>query len=110
MISLAIPYLGEYLMNIEWIGYSEVVHAEHVQLVPNVYFPPLWEPAEMFGGSRQADYVPLFPYIMFFFGGALISYFLYKKRNHYSQPANGRNQFAFRASHLSSFTSATKRC
>jgi len=87
MISLAIPYLGEYLMNIEWIGYSEVVHAEHVQLVPNVYFPLFWEPAEMFGGSRQADYVPLFPYIMFFFGGALISYFLYKKRKKSLFPA-----------------------
>ena len=72
---------------IDIFGSSEVVHAEHVQIVPNFYFPIFWEPAEMFGGSRQADYVPLFPYIMFFFGGALISYFLYKKRKKSLFPA-----------------------
>lgn len=72
---------------IEIFGSSEVIHAEHVQIVPNFYFPFFWEPAEMFGGSRQADYVPLFPYIMFFFGGALVSYFTYQKRRKSLFPA-----------------------
>lgn len=80
-----VPNVRDNFINI--FGSSEVVHAEHVQIVPNFYFPLFWEPAEMFGGSRQADYVPLFPYIMFFFGGALISYFLYKKRKKSLFPA-----------------------
>jgi len=63
---------------IRYFGSSEVIHAEHVETVPNFYFPLFWEPASMFGGSSQADYVPLFPYIMFFFGAALISYFVYR--------------------------------
>ncbi|HNX16196.1 MAG TPA: heparan-alpha-glucosaminide N-acetyltransferase domain-containing protein [Bacilli bacterium] len=65
---------------INYFGSSEIVHAGHVQTVPNFYFPFFWEPAEMFGGSRQADYVALFPYIMFFFGGSLVAYFLYRKK------------------------------
>lgn len=39
---------------------------------PNFYFPFFWEP------KAQADYVPLFPYCMFFFLGTLFSYFIYK--------------------------------
>lgn len=81
----AVPNIQSNFIKI--FGSSEVVHAEHFQTVPNFYFPLFWEPAEMFGGSRQADYVPLFPYIIFFFGGALVSYFLYKKRKKSLFPA-----------------------
>lgn len=35
------------------------------------YAPPLWAP------EGQADYMPLFPYMTFFFMGALFSYFVY---------------------------------
>ena len=65
---------------IRFFGSSPVVHAEHTSYVPNFYFPFFWEPAEVFGGTKQADYVPLFPYIMFFFGGALVTYFVYRKK------------------------------
>lgn len=64
---------------IRYFGSTTVVHSEHASEVPNFYFPFFWEPAKMFGGSVQADYVPLFPYIMFFFGGALVTYFLYRE-------------------------------
>lgn len=46
-------------------------------LIPNItdaYFPPFWEPA------GQADYMPLFPYIIFFFVGALLARYLYKEK------------------------------
>ena len=41
---------------------------------PNCYLPLFWEPAS------QADFVPLFPYVIFFFAGALFAYFFYKKK------------------------------
>jgi uncharacterized membrane protein len=41
---------------------------------PNFYMPLFWEP------SGQADYVPLFPYIIFFLCGTLFSYFIYKDK------------------------------
>lgn len=41
---------------------------------PKFYMPIFWEP------SNQADYVPLFPYVVFFFIGAFFSYFVYKPR------------------------------
>ena len=41
---------------------------------PTFYMPIFWEP------QNQADYVPLLPYSMFFFLGALLSYFIYKER------------------------------
>ncbi len=41
---------------------------------PNFYFPFFWE------SKGQADYVPLFPYIMFFFLGCLFSYYFYKDK------------------------------
>lgn len=41
----------------------------------HAYALPLWRPADELG--FQADYMPLFPYLSFFFGGALLSYFTY---------------------------------
>ena len=40
----------------------------------HAYVPPLWEPED------QADWMPLFPFIFFFFMGGLFSYFIYKDR------------------------------
>lgn len=37
----------------------------------NAYAPPLWEPED------QGDWMPLFPFMFFFFLGAFFSYFLY---------------------------------
>lgn len=42
--------------------------------VTNAYVPIFWEPA------NQADYMPLFPYIIFFFLGALVARYFYKER------------------------------
>ena len=41
---------------------------------PNFYMPLFWE------YPHQADFVPLFPYIIAFFLGALFSYFFYKEK------------------------------
>lgn len=38
------------------------------------YVPALWEPED------QADWMPLFPFILFFFAGAFVSYFVYSSR------------------------------
>ena len=46
----------------------------YVPMESDVYAPPLWEPA------GQADWMPLFPYMCFFFLGALFSYFFYMKK------------------------------
>ena len=51
--------------------------------VPNVYIIPFWEyPA-------QSDYVPLFPYIIFFLLGALFSFFFYQKTHQSLFPKRG---------------------
>ena len=41
----------------------------------NTYAIPFWEPAKTI--ADQADFMPLFPYLGFFFGGALLSKFTY---------------------------------
>ena len=43
----------------------------------NIYMPLLWKPSAFV--ADQADHMPLFPYISFFFLGALLSYFTYSK-------------------------------
>lgn len=48
--------------------------ANGLEGVPNFYLPLFWEPL------NQSDYVPLFPYVLFFFGGALLSYFVYRNK------------------------------
>ena len=64
--------------------------------------PIFWEPAEMFGGSRQARLCTTIPYIMFFFGGALIPTFFTRKKE-IAIPCRqlGETNLLFRASHLS---------
>lgn len=52
--------------------------------IPKFYLPFFWEP------EGQADYVSLFPYSMFFFAGALLSYFTYKKNKKSLIPHKGQ--------------------
>lgn len=81
MFNYTIPNLMENLNRL--CGSEIITHAGHQIEVPNFFMPLLWEPASCFGG-KNADYCALFPYIIFFFLGALISYFLYKdKRQSY---------------------------
>ena len=54
------------------------VVAPYLQSIPgmaNVYAPVLWEPI-----PAQADWLPLFPYMCFFFLGALFSHFFYARQ------------------------------
>lgn len=43
----------------------------------DIYFPLLWKPSDLV--APQADYMPLVPYISFFFLGALLTKFTYAK-------------------------------
>ena len=43
----------------------------------NIYFPWLWRPSAWV--ADQADWMPLVPYISFFFGGVILSRFTYSK-------------------------------
>jgi len=51
-------------------------------LIPKIIIPIFWEPLYIRDGvwDITADYLPLFPYAIFFFGGALFSYFVYKDK------------------------------
>ena len=53
---------------------------------PNTYAIPLLKPATT-GPYRQADFMPLFPYLSFFFGGAILSKFTYSvsKKSYFPQ-------------------------
>ena len=57
----------------------------------NAYVLPLWRSSK--GIADQADYMPLFPYLGFFFGGAIVSKFTYSvskksyfKRHEWERP------------------------
>ena len=64
----------------------------------NTYAPILWEPSEIVG--KQADYMPLFPYIGLFFGGALLSRFTYANhRESYLKRYNWERPFCFIGRH-----------
>ena len=41
----------------------------------NAYAPALWDPSE--NGVFQADWMPLFPFMLMFFMGTIVSYFVY---------------------------------
>ncbi len=64
-------------------GTFTVTRGGHATTNPNFYFPFFWEP------KGQSDYMPLFPYIMFFFLGALVSYFVYKDKRKSIIPHKG---------------------
>ena len=56
--------------------------------IPKFIIPLFWEPVYS-NGNLTADYVPLFPYAMFFFLGALFSYFFYKEKRQSLVPHKG---------------------
>ena len=53
---------------------------------PNTYAIPFWAPSKE-GLYRQADFMPLFPYLAFFLAGALLSKFTYsvKRQSYFKQ-------------------------
>lgn len=55
--------------------------AGHDFEVPYFYFPFFWQPPSHWPGwTYQADYVSLFPYLAFFFAGALLARYIYKEK------------------------------
>ena len=73
----------------------------------NLYMVILWRPSPMI--ADQADWMPLFPYISFFFLGAMLSYFTYSKnrvsyfkRHEWERPICflGRHSLIVYASHF----------
>ena len=72
------PNLKENLIRI--FGSMTIEKAGHEMEIPKFYLPMFFFPPNGgFFGSPQADYVALFPYVSFFFGGALFAYKFYKK-------------------------------
>ena len=62
------------------------------------YSIPFWKPNRAV--SDQADFLPIFPYLGFFFGGALLSYFTYKKeKKSYFKRYNWERPFCFIGRH-----------
>ena len=62
------------------------------------YSVPFWKPNRAI--SDQADFLPIFPYLGFFFGGALLSYFTYKKdKKSYFKRYNWERPFCFVGRH-----------
>ena len=53
----------------------------------SAYAPALWNPSDI--GVIQADWMPLFPFMLMFFIGALVSYFVYAKRKKSLIPHRG---------------------
>lgn len=74
--SYFVPMLRNGLFNIFGGRYS--TRPGNCYNVPNFYMPLFWE------YPVQADYVPLFPYLVFFLFGTLFSSFVYKRNNHQS--------------------------
>lgn len=64
----------------------------------SLYVPAFWHPSDKFG--YQADYMPLFPYIAFFLGGALLTRFTYaKEKKSYFKRYNWERPFCFIGRH-----------
>ena len=58
---------------------------------PNVYIPVLWNGKRNFTG----DWMPLFPYITFFFMGAVFAYFFYREKKSYFTRHEWERPFCF---------------
>ena len=80
---------------------------------PNTYAVPFWRPTwdsvANYGPYRQADFMPLFPYLSFFFAGAIVSKFTYSvdkksyfKRHEWERPVCflGRHSLIVYISHF----------
>ena len=64
----------------------------------SIYAPAFWHPSEQY--SYQADYMPLFPYLAFFLGGALLTKFTYaKERKSYIKRFNWERPICFVGRH-----------
>ena len=64
----------------------------------SIYSIPFWKPSRAI--SDQEDFLPIFPYLGFFFGGALLSYFTYKKdKKSYFKRHNWERPFCFIGRH-----------
>ena len=50
-------------------------------LKSRMYFPFFWDPGDC--GRPQSDWMPLFPYLMYFFVGVMFSKFFYKNKKSY---------------------------
>ena len=62
------------------------------------YSVPFWKPNRAI--SDQADFLPIFPYLGFFFGGALLSYFTYRQhKESYFKRHNWERPFCFIGRH-----------
>ena len=57
----------------------------------NIYLPVLWNGRRSF----TADWMPLFPYITFFFMGAVFSYFFYREKKSYFKRHEWERPFCF---------------
>ena len=57
----------------------------------NIYIPVLWNGKRYFTG----DWMPLFPYITFFFMGAVFSYFFYREKKSYFKRHEWERPFCF---------------
>ncbi len=72
--SYFVPFLRNGLYNV-FGGTAEKAYRNGYSFyLPNVYLIPLWE------SVGQADYVPLFPAMLFFMGGVLVSVFFYREK------------------------------
>ena len=73
------PSMRENFSN--WFGYVNGSRPGMFYKIPTVIIPIFWEPVYSVDPPvLTGDYVPLFPYIIFFFIGALVSYFVYKEK------------------------------
>ena len=81
MSTYFIPFLRENLYNT--VGGVQSYRPGAQYHVPNVYFIFFWE------YPSQGDYVPLFPFIIFFLLGALFSYFFYREKKVSLLPKRG---------------------
>ena len=74
------------------------VLVSQTDLGQNAYVLPLWRPSPAI--ADQADYLPLFPYLGFFFGGALLAKFTYaKERKSYFKCFEWERPFCFVGRH-----------
>ena len=72
--SYLVPFLRNGLYNVVGGTAEKATRNGYSFYLPNVYLIPLWE------SVGQADYVPLFPAMLFFMGGVLVSVFFYREK------------------------------
>ena len=81
MSSYIVPFFRNGLYNV--FGGTSSTRPGAYYNIPNVYMTPLWE------YPTQADFVPLFPFAMFFLGGVIFTYFFYRQNKTSLFPKRG---------------------